>query len=143
MDGGIKRFLGVVRAHRGAIEYDFRARFGLGLRDVGSILTITEAARLTEILASDTSSHTAASLAGWDRPASAEEVATAALFNIWADRTYPMPWDKPKSTVVGRGEGMAPSEFKDRWRELAEQAERARLAMASRERRPPDVNQVP
>lgn len=127
MDGGIRRFLGVVAAHRGAVEYDFRSRFGLALSDIGTAITITEAARLTMILASDASSRTGAAIEGWPRPVTHEEVALAAIFGLWASKPYPMPWDKPKSTVVGRGGGMRPDEFRQRWNELAAHAERERI----------------
>ena len=72
MDGGIFGLLGLIRLHRGAVEYDLRARFGLGLRDVGQRVTLSEVARLVVILRADPSSAIAAALEGWDYPISRE-----------------------------------------------------------------------
>lgn len=82
MAGGIWRLLGVVSAHRGAIEYDFRHRFGLGLRDVGGALTIAEAARLVTQLLADPSSAVYAAAAGWDYPLSIEALILLDQFDL-------------------------------------------------------------
>lgn len=65
MDGGIRGLLGLIHDHRGAIEYDFRQRFGLGLADIGTRLSVTEAARLALVLLSDPASRICAAFSEW------------------------------------------------------------------------------
>ena len=109
MAGGIFRFLGLIHRHRGAVEYDFRARFGVGLRAVdGVTLTISEAARLATLLLGDSSSMTGAAASGWSRPATSEALALADVFDLLAranskskPRPYPRPWDQ-SPTRMGR-----------------------------------------
>ena len=72
MDGGIFGLLGLIRDHRGAVEYDLRQRFGLGLRDVGDRIALSEMARLVKILRAEPSSAIAAALEGWGHPISRE-----------------------------------------------------------------------
>lgn len=68
MAGGVFGLLGLIQSHRGAVEYDLRSRFGLGLRDVGWTISLWEMARLVTILRSDPSSAIASALEGWDYP---------------------------------------------------------------------------
>ena len=82
MGGGIFGLLGLIQSHRGAVEYDLRHRFGLGLRDVGERITLTEVARLATILRRDPSSAIAAALEGWDYPVSREALAIYDLFDV-------------------------------------------------------------
>lgn len=68
---------------------------------------------------------------GWSQPISAEAVVLADLFDLWSDDNtdpYPRPWNKPKSTVIGRGTRLTPAEFRERWKVLSEAAELRRLA---------------
>lgn len=99
MDGGVLGLLGLIRSHRGAVEYDLRHRFGLGLRDVGSTLTIFELARLVVILRSDPASMIAAAIEGWDYPMSREAAIFADLYDLEYAKTgvksrkpYPRPY---------------------------------------------------
>ena len=85
MDGGIFGLLGLIARHRGAVEYDLRARFGLGLRDVGDRVTIFEVARLVVILRNDPSSAIAAALEGWDYPISREALAILDLYDRFVE----------------------------------------------------------
>ena len=61
-----------------------------------------EAIRLTNLLAADPSSHVAASLAGWEHPASREWLVLADLFdafrvaNFKKPAPYPRPWSGAK-----------------------------------------------
>lgn len=82
MDGGIFGLLGLIAAHRGAVEYDLRHRFGLGLRDVGDRATLAEVARLVVILRSDPSSAISAALEGWDFPIDRTALILMDLFDV-------------------------------------------------------------
>lgn len=101
----------MIALHRGALEYDFRSRFGLGLRDVGTVLMIDEAARLTAILREDPSSATAAALAGWSHPMSREALILADLFDVEhmskakkRPDPYPRPWANAQRTTTRKGD---------------------------------------
>ena len=105
MDGGRFGLLGVVRYHRGAVEYDLRSRFGLSLADVGARVTITEASRLVTLLASDPSSQVGAALMGLDYPVSREQIVLMDLYDLTAQvnsdpkKPKPKPYPRPlKST---------------------------------------------
>jgi hypothetical protein len=82
VDGGIFGLLGLIASHRGAVEYDFRTRFGYGLSEVGARITITEAARLVVIVRQDPSSAIAAALEGWTHPISREALILMDLFDL-------------------------------------------------------------
>ena len=82
MDGGIFGLLGLISLHRGAVEYDLRQRFGLGLRDVGERVTLAEVARLVVILRSDPSSAITAALEGWAFPIDRTALAMYDLFDV-------------------------------------------------------------
>lgn len=82
MDGGVFGLLGLISLHRGAVEYDLRQRFQIGLRDVGDRVTLSEVARLVVILRSDPSSAIAAALEGWDYPISREALLIADLYDL-------------------------------------------------------------
>lgn len=82
MDGGIWGLLGLIRSHRGAVEYDLRHRFQLSLRDVGQTISLSEVARLVTILQADPSSAIASKLAGWDYPISREALAILDLYDL-------------------------------------------------------------
>lgn len=91
----------MIDAHRGAFEYDWRARFGLPLTSVGRSMAWGEAIRLTKILAGDPSSQVAASIAGWTHAASRESLVLMDLFDLThaansdkkhRPKPYPRPW---------------------------------------------------
>lgn len=83
MDGGISALVGLIRDHRGALEYDWRTRFGLPLKAIGTeAMSITEAARLAGQLAADPDSATAASVIGWDHSLSREGIVLVDLFDL-------------------------------------------------------------
>ena len=123
MDGGIARLLVLIAEHRGAVEYDFRTRCGIGLRDIGQAdafgrvaCSITEAARFVGELLIDTSSHTLPAVRGWDFPASRAELALFDLFDLQQAKgvekkarhrlkPYQRPWPDEKTTEqVGGGD---------------------------------------
>ena len=82
MDGGIFGFLGLIAGHRGAVEYDWRTRFGCGLRSIGTDMSLSEAARLAQTLLADPSSATAAALQGWSHPISREALVLMDIFDL-------------------------------------------------------------
>lgn len=109
--GGIVGLLDLIEEHRGPLEYDWRARFGLPLSVVGTdAMTWGEAARLVTILASDPSSMTAASVGGWDYPTTREALVMMDLFDLQhmskskkKPKPYPRPWKAAAArTRVGR-----------------------------------------
>lgn len=84
MDGGVFGLLGLIASHRGAVEYDWRHRFGLGLDSLGEGMTLAEAGRLAMILRSDPSSAIAAALEGWTHPIDRQTLALLDLFDLTA-----------------------------------------------------------
>ena len=109
MDGGIVGLLGLITDHRGAVEYDFRARFGFGLSEVGARITITEAARLAYRLERDPSSWTFAASQGWTYPLDRDALLLADLLdrftqvNFKKPKPYPRPWDTGGPKVQRHG----------------------------------------
>ncbi len=120
----ILTLLDAVEAHRGAFEYDWRTRFHIPF-DVPASMGWGEAWRLFLILGSDPSTQVAAALAGWQHPASREELAIAWLFDLTGrlklgrkHKPYPRPWDeRPKQTGTGR-------RTVDGWHKFKERAQR-------------------
>lgn len=92
MDGGVFGLLGLIRLHRGAVEYDLRQRFQLGLRDVGTIVSIFEVARLVVILRNDPSSMIAAAMEGWEYPLSREGWMMADLIDVQGSSKAGKKW---------------------------------------------------
>ena len=104
MDGGVFGLLGLIRRDRGAVEYDLRHRFGLGLRDVGSTITIFELARLVVIIRNDPSSMIAAAVEGWAYPMARAVAVLADLYDLThaaagakKPKPYPRPWETKRS----------------------------------------------
>lgn len=98
--------------HRGAFEYDWRARFGrrFDLDDRGD-WTWGELWRVTQVLAGDPSSQLAASLNGWPNPVSREFMVAADLYDVFVAanskkgrraKPYPRPWLDPGRKKYGR-----------------------------------------
>lgn len=127
MDGGVFGLLGLIALHRGAVEYDLRHRFQLGLRDIGGKITIFEVARLVVILRRDPSSAITAALEGWDFPIDRTALAIYDLFDITVmansdnKRGKPTPhggrpfkMDTHERTKRGDAAGRTPSEVLDR-----------------------------
>lgn len=92
----------MIDAHRGAFEYDWRARFAVPLAAVGRAMTWGEALRLTEQLAGDPGSRVGAALAGWEHPVSREWLVLVDLIdrfsrvNFKKPPPYPRPWRTEK-----------------------------------------------
>ena len=94
-------------AHRGAFEYDWRARFSLPLSVVGDTMSWGEALRLTRILSQDGSSQVGAAVGGWEYPLSREAQILAdthdafAAANFKKPKPYPRPWDAVNAAPAG------------------------------------------
>ena len=97
--GGIVALTGLIEKHRGAFDYDWRTRFGLGTEDIGGRMSWGEATRQTRTLSLDPSSHIAAALAGWEYPVSREALVLMDLFDlqhISKAKRKPSPYPRPK-----------------------------------------------
>lgn len=109
----------LIDAHKGAFEYDWRTRFRLPLRVVGtSEMTWGEALRQTQILCNDPSSQVFAAQAGWEFPVSREWIVLAQHRDEWAysragRKAEPLnrPWGGRTVTRVGKGH-LSPDEFR-------------------------------
>lgn len=97
--------------HRGAFEYDWRQRFGMGLTDIPDRMPWGEAWRLTHVLAADPSSHVAAAIGGWSHPVTREWLALADLIDLYLGahakkghkpKPYPRPWPDKNKKHFGR-----------------------------------------
>lgn len=100
MAGGIFGFLGLIAAHRGALEYDWRTKFGMPLSAVGRDMSITEAARQVRQLLTEPSSHTYAALHEWDYPLSQESMAVLLLADLFGQVNFKKwkPLERPWKT---------------------------------------------
>lgn len=108
----------MIDAHRGAFEYDWRARFHLPLSVVGKSMSWGEAIRLAEVLAADPSSQMAAALAGWEHPVSREDITLRDLYDLQhmskakkRPKPYPRPWAKERRRL-GAGTRLTPDELR-------------------------------
>lgn len=87
--------------HRGAFEYDWRARFHLPLSDVPERMSWGEAWRVTHVLLGDPSSHAAAAVAGWEFPVTREWLVLADVVDVLLASNArkgrkPKPYPRPK-----------------------------------------------
>lgn len=128
MAGGIFGLLGLISRHRGAVEYDWRTRFNLGLDGIGSAQSMQEAARLAVILRDDPTSAIAAALAGWTHPISREALVLMDLFDldhmvaVGGKNVKPhagRPWREVDSERKGNAGRRVPSDVKESLRAAA------------------------
>lgn len=107
--GGIRGLIDLIDRHRSALEYDWRTRFGIGLRAIftGEV-TWREAVDLTRELLSDPSSHTAAAAHGWDEPWPRDAFILADLFDAHAQANFKNPKPYPRPTTRGRQRSARP-----------------------------------
>ena len=104
--GKIFAFVGLIHQHRGALEYDWRTRFHLGVDQVGDarLMSWGEAARLLEVLRVDPSSQVHRVVNGWEFAVSREWLlgweqhwaVVQANFSNAARLKIPRPWDPPQ-----------------------------------------------
>lgn len=99
--------LALAREHRGALEYDWRARFHVPFSDVSNRMAWGEAYRLLLILLADPSSQIHAACAGWGWPATREWFALRAIhgrlgmFAKGRPPDLPGPWDTGPRRITG------------------------------------------
>lgn len=103
--------LDAVEKHRAAIEYDWRAVFGVPFSDVEKgRMSLGEACRLLSVLAGDPSSKTAAAMEGWPYTFSREAMVLADLYDLTHSiaaqgkrvRPYPRPWPDVDTSRLGK-----------------------------------------
>lgn len=97
--------------HRGAIEYDWRARFGVQF-DPPHAIGWCESTRLFFELLKDPGSHTAAAIGEWSHPASRELLGLLDLFDLHRQINHdpkkgnfkpsPRPWPDPNKKRIGK-----------------------------------------
>ena len=105
--------------HRGAFEYDWRTRFGLGLDSLPASMDWGEAFRLTMVLAGDPSSQVCAALSGWKYPLAWSDIVFRDLYDLQhaskskrkKPKPYPRPWDKEAKTH-GQGTHLTPEQYR-------------------------------
>lgn len=97
--GGIVALAELLERHRGAFEYEWRARFHLPVSVVGRSMMWGEFYRLVKILSADSGSQVAAAIAEWDHPFSQTDRLLADLFDLQhrskarhKPAPYPRPW---------------------------------------------------
>ena len=106
--GGIVAVLELVEDHTAAFVYDFRQRFGLGLRDLGTTVPWVEVVYLVAVLLRDPSSWLQVSFNGWHHPVSYEWATHAATYDLLAQvhskrkpKPYPRPWPNAHNARKG------------------------------------------
>lgn len=110
--GGIRALLDLIEEHRGALEYDWRSRFGLALAVVGTdAMCWGEAYRLTLVLLNDPTSQLCAAAGRWRTPWSRDSEMLALLVEIGLRsnakhpgqvRPLPRPWTTPDVATTAR-----------------------------------------
>lgn len=108
----------MIDAHRGAFEYDWRARFHLPLSVVGRSMSWGEAIRLSALLARDPASQVAAAVAQWEHPISREDITLRDLYDLQhtskakkRPKPYPRPWSKERRRF-GAGTRLSPEQLR-------------------------------
>jgi hypothetical protein len=107
--GEIDTLLDLLTEHRGAFEHDWRVRFHLPVKIIGTdAMTYGEAWRHVTILLGDMSSHLAAAVAGWPSPMSRTDATIRDLYDLQyrmkagrKAQDYPRPWDERGRTIGG------------------------------------------
>lgn len=112
--GGIVKVLELIEDHKAAFVYDFRDRFGLGLRDLGTTVPWVEVVYLVAVLLRDPSSWLQTSVAGWHHPISYEWAVLAGTYDLHAQvnskrkpKPYPRPWPSGVGGSSRRGKPRA------------------------------------
>lgn len=117
--GGILALLELIEEHRGALEYDWRTRFHVGLDRLPVEMSYGEAYRQVLNLANDPSTMFSAKLGGLTHPVTREWLALADLIEMTAhaagDAKYrypkrPNPGEAADTSRVGDTGGRSPAE---------------------------------
>ena len=107
--GGILAVLEILEDYKPAFTYDFRARFNLGLADLGTTVPWDEVVYLVSILLSDPTSWLQAAKAKWKHPIDYNWTLLAATYDLLAQvnskrkpKPWPRPWNEPSNTTKGK-----------------------------------------
>jgi hypothetical protein len=94
--------------HKPAFVYEFRARFNLGLRDLGVSVPWDEVVYLVAVLLRDPTSWLQTSVNQWDHPISYDWAVQVATYDMLAQvnskrkpKPYPRPWKSNSTTRKG------------------------------------------
>jgi len=107
--GGIFAVCEILADYKPAFTYDFRARFGLGLADIGTTVPWDEVIYLVTILLSDPTSWLQAAKADWKHPINYNWTIEAATYDLLAQvnskrkpKPWPRPWNEAGRSTKGR-----------------------------------------
>lgn len=107
----------LVKEHRGAFEYDWRTRFGIGLSSLPESMDWGEAWRMALVLVADPTSQVCAAVSGWHHSLSWEGIALRDLYDLQHKskaknprnvKSYPRPWDRKP---IGKGTALSADEY--------------------------------
>lgn len=96
--GGIIAVCEILADYKPAFIYDFRARFGLGLADIGTTVPWLEVCALVGILLSDPTSWLQTAKNKWQHPINYNWTIQAATYDLLAQvnsKRKPKPWPRP------------------------------------------------
>lgn len=107
--GGILAVCEILADYKAAFVYDFRARFGLGLNDIGSTVSWEEIVYLVSILLADPTSWIQAAKNNWKHPIDYNWIIQASTYDLLAavnskrkPKPWPKPWSEPNRQTRGR-----------------------------------------
>lgn len=120
----ILTLLDLLAEHRGAFEHDWRTRFQLSIRVIGTKkMTYGEAWRHAFILMGDPSSQIAAALGGWSHPVDRVDIVIRDLFDLQQavamagskknPKPYPRPWPDRTSRSLAPGANVTQAQILD------------------------------
>jgi hypothetical protein len=96
--GGILAVLEILEDYKSAFVYDFRARFSLGLGDLGTTVPWSEVIHLVTVLLRDPTSWLQTAKKNWSHPISYDWTIAAATYDLLAQvnsKRKPKPWPRP------------------------------------------------
>ena len=96
--GGILTVLEILEDYKPAFIYDFRARFGLGLADLGDKVPWLEVCALVGMLMTDPTSWLQVTKNKWSHPIDYNWTIQAATYDLLAQvnsKRKPKPWPRP------------------------------------------------
>ena len=98
----------LIEDHKAAFVYEFRHRFSLGLRDLGTAVPWDEVVYLVAVLLRDPTSWLQTSVNKWDHPITYDWAAQVATYDLLAQvhskrkpKPYPRPWKNGNATRKG------------------------------------------
>lgn len=98
----------LIEDHKAAFVYEFRHRFSLGLRDLGTSVPWDEVVYLVAVLLRDPTSWLQTSVNQWDHPITYDWAAQVATYDLLAQvhskrkpKPYPRPWKQANAKRTG------------------------------------------